>query len=157
MALTHKQEMFCQAIVQGKNMSEAYRIAYDAKNMSGPTVNSRAHDLIGHSQIEARIAEIRRPALIAAGVTQEGHLAELMRLRDLAVEQDKISEAIRAEELRGKVGGFYVTKVETGKVGAFADWDAQTKVLAISEVKALLDQRAAQRQGATEVTDVDVK
>lgn len=158
MALTHKQEMFCQEIVKGENMSKAYRNAYDAKNMSGPTVNQRAYELLQNSKVEARIAEIRRPALVAAGVTQEGHLAELMRLRDLAVDQDKISEAIRAEELRGKVGGLYVTKVETGRAGEFASWDAQTKLLAAGEIERLLALRAQSKlTGPGDVTDIEPK
>lgn len=138
-------------------MSEAYRTAYDAKNMSAPTVNSRAYDLMRNSQIEERISEIRRPALVAAGVTQEGHLAELMRLRDLAVSQDKISEAIRAEELRGKVGGLYVTKVETGNPGAFKELDAHSKVVAQQAVQALLEQRRRLAGPDQGVTDVEPK
>lgn len=158
MALTHKQEMFCQEIVSGKNMSDAYRAVYNTGNMTKPSVNAKAYELMQNVHITARISDIRRPALVSAALTAESHMLELKRLRDLALDAGKHSEAIRAEELRGKVAGLYITKVETGDAGAFAALDANAKVSALNALKAELDRRGREQLGMSgEVTDVEVK
>ena len=62
-ALTPKQEKFCQAIVQGYNQSEAYRLAYGVKNATAKTINERASRLMGNSKVVARVAELRAPVI----------------------------------------------------------------------------------------------
>jgi len=49
MNLTPKQETFCLEYLKTGNASEAYRIAYDAKDMKPATINRRAKDLIEYS------------------------------------------------------------------------------------------------------------
>ena len=44
-SLTIKQENFCQVYVETGNASEAYRRAYDAKNMKSETVRRTAKEL----------------------------------------------------------------------------------------------------------------
>lgn len=149
--LTDKQEAFCQAVAGGQNMSAAYRTAYNAQNMTSKTVNCKASQLMGREEIGERVKELRAPAVAAAALTAEAHMAELKRLRDLALDAGKHSEAIRAEELRGKVAGLYITKVETGTVGEFATFDAQSKLSALEAIKLELDRRATLQ---LEVTDV---
>jgi hypothetical protein len=110
--LTQKQEAFCQAIATGLNMSDAYRSAYTSQNMSKPSINVRAYELMHNGKVTARIAELKKPALAAAAMTVESHLAELQRLRDLAVAADQFGPAVKAEQLRGAVAGYYITKIE---------------------------------------------
>jgi hypothetical protein len=50
----------------------------------------------------------------------ETHLGDLKRLRDLAAEAGLYTAAIKAEELRGKIGGFYVERQEVGKPNDFS-------------------------------------
>lgn len=53
--LTPKQENFCQQYLLLGNASDAYRLAYDAKNMKPETINRRAKDLLDDGKITARL------------------------------------------------------------------------------------------------------
>lgn len=58
--LTHKQEKFAQAIVDGYGQSEAYKLACDTSNMLPATVSNSAYKLVHHGEIAARISERRQ-------------------------------------------------------------------------------------------------
>lgn len=155
--LTQKQEEFCQAVVSGMTMSEAYRSVYNTKNMTTPSVNSSAYELMRNPRITSRITSMRAPMLVGASLTLEEHLSELNRLKNIALDANKPEAAIRAEELRGKASGHYVTKIETGSVGEFAALNALRKQDAISAIQGELDRRARLANGAGQVDDVEVK
>ena len=152
--LTSKQRSFAEAVASGLRMTEAYRKVYDVKNMTDVTINRAAVDVMKNSKVAALVQELRAPAAAAAAITAESHLAELRRLRDLALDAGKHEAAIRAEELRGKVAGLYVTRLEAGAPGSFAALSAEQKATAISAIKQLLDQRT---KASDEVTDVEAK
>ena len=57
--LTHKQEKFAQAIIDGHGQSEAYKLAYDTSSMMPATIHNSAYKLMQHGEIAARIAEAR--------------------------------------------------------------------------------------------------
>jgi len=59
MALTKKQEMFCIEVLKQPTLSAAYRIAYDAKNMSAETINRKASELMSNGKIAARVNELK--------------------------------------------------------------------------------------------------
>lgn len=111
-SITSKQEAFCQAIISGSSQSEAYRIAYSTKNMKSTTVSEEAYAVMQSPTIINRIAELRAPAVRAAGMTLESHLADLQRLRNMAVKEKQYAAAITAETSRGRAAGFYVDKKE---------------------------------------------
>ncbi len=46
MALTTKQEKFCQSYVELGNASEAYRRSYDASRMKTESINRKAKELM---------------------------------------------------------------------------------------------------------------
>ena len=118
MALTPKQEAFCQAVVAGKGISDAYRAVYDCANSSPATINRCAKALIDDHKIAARVAELRAPVVAAVRLTLEQHLRDLEALRNDAKDAGKYSAAISAEVSRGKASGLYVEKAEiTGKDG----------------------------------------
>lgn len=110
--LTPKQEAFCLAYVETGNASEAYRQAYSAANMKAETIANNAHALLKRSDITARLAALRAPAIHAAQATLEQHLQDLKRLRDAAEAAQKFGPAIQAEIARGKACGFYVERVD---------------------------------------------
>jgi phage terminase small subunit len=56
--LTPKQEAFCQAICDGMNQSDAYRLAYNAANMKADTINKKAYELMQNSNVKNRIDKI---------------------------------------------------------------------------------------------------
>ena len=118
MSLTPKQEAFCLAYLETGNASEAYRRAYDAENMKPESINRKAKDVIDNVKIAARVAELRKPALVKAQMTLEGHLADLQMLRDKALQADQFSAAISAEIARGKASGVHVEKSEQHLTGA---------------------------------------
>ncbi|MGH9933230.1 MAG: terminase small subunit [Pyrinomonadaceae bacterium] len=57
--LTFKQEKFCHGVVTLPNASEAYRAAYNCKNMKPESVNANAGKMIADTRIALRIEQIR--------------------------------------------------------------------------------------------------
>lgn len=57
--------------------------------------------------------ELRAPAVAASGMTFEGHLAELARLRDSAKAAGQHGPAVAAEVWRGKAAGYHAERVKT--------------------------------------------
>jgi len=110
--LTPKQEKFCLTYLETGNATEAYRQAYEAKNMKSETINKRAIELVKNGAIAGRLEELRTPMVEKAQVTFEDHLRHLGELKELAVAEKQFSAAIRAEELRGKAAGLYKDRTE---------------------------------------------
>ncbi|MBK6347206.1 MAG: terminase [Bacteroidales bacterium] len=83
-----------------------------------PEVNNEAYELMQNLDISLRIEHLRRPIAERVGRTLEQHIERLMKLGEHGESLDKVESAIKAEELIGKVLGFYVNKTElTGKNG----------------------------------------
>ncbi len=82
--LTPKQEAFYREYLNTGNASEAYRRAYNASRMKPRTIEQRAHELLKHSEIAARLAEqateARRRAEDRYQVSKERVIAELSRI-----------------------------------------------------------------------------
>lgn len=110
--LTSQQERFAQLVAEGKNQSDAYRGAYRAEKMGAKSINEEGSRLMANPDISARVAELRAEASKKTVITLESHLAELERLRDLALDAGKFDAAINAEVHRGKAKGLYVNKTE---------------------------------------------
>lgn len=112
--LTPKQENFAQSVASGMNQSEAYREVYQVGPKTKPeTVNQAASRIMANSKVAARVAELRKPIVEKAQMTLEGHLRDLMMLRNMAVKEKQISAAIAAEVARGKASGVHVGKSES--------------------------------------------
>lgn len=60
MALTPKQEKFCQCIVSGMSGKESYKTAYDTK-ASEQVIYNEANKLLQRDDITERIKELRKP------------------------------------------------------------------------------------------------
>lgn len=110
--LTLKQENFCLAYLETGNASEAYRRAYSAGKMSGPTVHRTAKELLDNPKIATRLDELRAPATQQGLISYESHLKRLAELRDAALMAEQYGAAIRAEEIRGKAAGLHKDRVE---------------------------------------------
>jgi phage terminase small subunit len=109
---TPKQETFCLAFMETGNASEAYRRAYDCQAMKPATIKRKAAELMSNGTITATLAYLRAPAVKAAQMTLEAHLADLKVLRDKAAETGQFSAAISAEIARGKAAGVAIEKTE---------------------------------------------
>lgn len=57
--LTQKQEKFVQGLLKNKSQREAYKAAYDAKNMSDRTIDTKASVLFKNGKVRARFNELR--------------------------------------------------------------------------------------------------
>lgn len=105
MNLTPKQEKFCLEYLKTGNASEAYRIAYPTQKGKPTTVNRRAKELIDNGKIQARLEELKKPAIKKAQMTLEAHLEDLRILRNQATKAGKLDAAIKAEIARGRHSG----------------------------------------------------
>ena len=108
--LTPKQERFAQEVVKGANQSDAYRAAYNCKNMTSKTIWQRASELHADRKVAARIEELRAPALVSIQMTLDSHLQDLLELRNLAKESKQHAAAIAAEIARGKAAGIHIER-----------------------------------------------
>ena len=110
MKLTPKQDKFARLVAEGKSLSEAYRLSYNAEKMKPETVNREAKALIDDPKISTRVNEIREPIVERTQITLESHLKDLMMLRNMAVREKKIAAAIQAEVARGKAAGVAIDR-----------------------------------------------
>lgn len=107
-ALTTRQHRFVIEYVQGKTATQAAVAAGFSEKGAHVTANR----LLQKATICAAIATARGPALDNAKLTLEGHLQRLADLSEQAREAGQFGPAIKAEESRGKVAGFYVDRSE---------------------------------------------
>lgn len=116
-ALTAKQEAFACAYVELQNATAAYRQVYQ-NNASDATARKRASELLTREDVSDRIAELQAAAAEKAVLTLEGHLDDLLKLRNMAAKKNQFAAAITAEVNRGKAAGLYVTRIAGPDGGA---------------------------------------
>ena len=112
--LTIKQERFAQTVVEnGGKLSVAYRIAYDAENMSDDSVKVAACKLArDHPGTSARIAELRGELLERHRTSVDTITAELEDARRLAMDERAAGPAVQASMGKAKLHGLLVDKRE---------------------------------------------
>jgi phage terminase small subunit len=106
--LTPQQQLFVDSLLRGKTATDAYREAYDCSGSGKNTVWVEASRLRHNPNIALWLAAARKAGLNRAAVTVEGHLAELDRPKEIALETGNVGAAVQAEQLRGKASGHYV-------------------------------------------------
>jgi len=57
--ITLKQEKFVQELIKGKTQRQAYKAAFNAKNMKNTTIDSKASNLLKSDKVAARYNELR--------------------------------------------------------------------------------------------------
>ena len=110
--LTGQQLRFVEGILAGKTASDAYRAAYDCSTASGNTIWSEASKLKANPTIAQWLDAARCAGFGRASCTFDEHLSELTRLRNLAEKTGNIGAAVQAEQIRGKVAGHHIDKVQ---------------------------------------------
>lgn len=111
--LSPQRERFAQAVASGMNQSDAYRAAYKVREGTKlVSVNQNASRLMADVNVMSRVAELRAPAAKKATITLESHLADLQRLRNMAVKEKQFSAAITAEVARGKAAGVHIERAD---------------------------------------------
>jgi phage terminase small subunit len=112
--LTVKQRKFCENVVSGMNLSDAYRNSYDAENMKPASVHRRACELMTNGKVKAcvqAIGEARRRIVEVSTVSDRDMLIRLLRSWSTG-EESATSSQLRAAELLGKACGLYRDVVE---------------------------------------------
>jgi len=133
--LTPKQERFCQEIVMGQTLSDAYRVAFAPKTMSMKTINEKSCRLAKMGKIGARITELQAPVVSQVHGIMANRLAEL----SYAIFLDPadcfddfgrpLSIRVMPEHVRRAIAGYevdpisFVTKIKfVDKRGAIMDY-----------------------------------
>lgn len=125
MTLTPKQEAFAQAYLETSNACEAYRRAYNAKNMSQNALGVEACRLLSSPKVALRLSELQQMSAERHNITIDRLTEMTMKAYDEAQRiapstgQMQTSSMIKAAEFLGKLHGLVVDKSEvTGKDGA---------------------------------------
>ena len=109
MNFTSKEIKFIEQMVQHCGKKTATQCAIDS-GYGVRGARTRASELMAKSEIrdeiEIKLSEIREKY----SIDKNKHFKELGELRDMAKETKNVNAAVRAEELRGKVAGFYIDK-----------------------------------------------
>ena len=116
--LTEKQEAFVQAIMGGKNYTDAYREAYNTAGMADGTIWNVSSTLAANPKVQMRLSALK------AAKEAERRAIEVSRpefvLRELeAIALDKkepTAARVRALELMGKTVAMFTDRTETEDV-----------------------------------------
>lgn len=130
--LTVKQEAFCQAYVgvAKGNKSEAYRIAYEAENMSQESVWTESGKLIANPTVALQIVKLQQEVSVRHTVTVDSLILELEEARDIAKDNDQASGAVAASMGKAKLCGLLIDRKEvTGKDGAPIEVDNNVEII----------------------------
>ena len=135
--LTPKQEKFCREFIKCGNASEAYKRAYDCKNMKPETINVKACELLKNGNITVRIKELDEQKLnnnIADAQEIQETLTKLLRGQEVEqvpmmsdtglVMAEKIvtpKDRIKAGETLAKMRGYFDLKIKIENVPIIND------------------------------------
>lgn len=107
--LTAKQEQFVQNIIAGMNQADAYRSAYNSKNMGDNSVYVNASKLMANAKVALRIKELRDELATPAIMTAQERLEWLTAI--IKGEEDTNAK-LKAVDIMNKMQGEYVQKIE---------------------------------------------
>lgn len=110
--LTERQMEFVRLILDGKGVSEAYRLAYNTENMAPNTIWGAASRLHADTGVAAWLSAARQACLGTHVVTLRDHQNQLERLREAAMATGNYGAAVQAELARGKVAGHHIDRIQ---------------------------------------------
>ena len=119
----------------------------------GPVTKTEAAALAGYSKNQARqegstltnpklyplvvqyIGKLKEERLKKYEVNNEGHVAELGKIRERALKKGAWSAAVNAETNRGKAAGLYIDRkiIKTGKLEDLSEQELENKMKQILE------------------------
>ena len=137
--LTEMQKRFAEYLVFG--------------GPEGPVNKAEAAELAGYSRKRCRqegaeltnprqaplvvkyLDELKQEINLKFGVNYEGHIAELARIKDLALKKNSFSAAVNAETNRGKAGGLYIDRkiIKHGKLEDMTEEQLKMRMAQIEE------------------------
>ena len=115
---------------------------------SGPMTQGEAAIAAGYSQTRARqegsellnprlsplvvqyVGKLKEERLEKHKVTYDTHVAELARIKELALKKNSFSAAVNAETNRGKAGGLYIERkiIKHGKLEDMSEQELENKM-----------------------------
>lgn len=116
--LTEKQEKFCRIYAtEDVTRTEAARLAGFGEGTAAWAA-SRFLNGRDYPHVLARVAEIKEELSQKYEVTFDGHIRQLAKIRDMALEKGNFTAAVAAEKSRGAAAGLYVSRSEilVGKI-----------------------------------------
>ena len=158
--LTEMQKRFAEFIIFG--------------GADGPVTQGEAAKLAGYSHKRCRqegselmnprlsplvvkyIGQLREERLAKHAVTYDGHVAELDRIKNLALKKGSFSSAVNAETNRGKAAGLYIDRkiIKTGKLEDLTEQELEAKMKQIlDDYEPLLNAKTVEAL-PTETTEV---
>ena len=137
--LTEMQQRFAEFLVFGDEngpvtkTEAALKAGYSpkrARQEGSELTNPRLSPLV-----VKHIGELKEERLRKHEVTDEGHVAELARLREAALKKGSFSSAVNAEANRGKAAGLYIDRkiIKTGKLEDLSEKELENKMKQILE------------------------
>lgn len=106
--LTPKEEVFAQAIMSGKNQSEAYRTAYPNQKCNANVTAVAANRVANRAVVSARLVQLRnmaaRPAILTRARKLE-KLAAMIENANVVVNDQLTSDQLKAVEIDNKMQG----------------------------------------------------
>jgi len=110
--LTEKQKKFAEIYVMSSGILSNTEVAIEAGYDRG-SAYQRAYELLNPEicpHVVKFINEIRTDISRRYEINKDNHITELWRIREEAKKKGNQMVRLRAEELRGKIMGFYVEK-----------------------------------------------
>lgn len=112
MALTPKQEAFCQAIVSGMSQADAYRTAYAASKMTNKQIWEEASKLMASPKVSQRTQELRAPVVEKLQYGLEQAMLEAQEAFEVSKSTQSGGAMVAAVQLRAKLNGLLVERKE---------------------------------------------
>ena len=137
--LTEMQKRFAELLVFGGpdgplTKAEAAKLAGYSPNRcrqeGSELTNTRLNPLVAKY-----LGELREERLKKHEVTYASHVAELNRIKEMALKKGSFSSAVNAETNRGKAAGLYIDRkiIKTGKIEDLSEKELQQKMQQILE------------------------
>ena len=155
--LTEMQQRFAEFIVfggvdgpmtQGEAAIAAGYSSKRARSEGSELLNPRLSPLVVQ-----HVGKLKEERLKKFAVSYDGHVAELSRIKELALKKGSFSSAVNAETNRGKAAGLYIERkiIKHGKLEDMSELELEAKmkqilddyapILNVTPEAALLDQK----------------
>ena len=113
--LTEKQKKFAEIYCASQGLLSNQECAIEA-GYAKDSAYARAHELLNPEicpHVVKYINEIKEDYKTKYEITKDNHMEELWRIREESKKKNRPLVWLRAEELRGKLMGYYIDKKQT--------------------------------------------
>ena len=156
--LPEKPEKFCRIYAtEDVTRTEAARMAGFGEGTAAWAA-SRFLNGRDYPHVLARVAEIKEELAKKYEVTFDGHVRQLARIRDMALEKGNYTAAVAAEKSRGQVAGLYISRSEilVGKIDQMSREEVLAEIAKLqTQFPVLLDSTAPTIDMVATVRDPD--